>query len=46
VTTPNGTSLPFRHLCSTARYTQVATNLIAGTSGPFDRFSLTVILPD
>jgi integrase/recombinase XerD len=31
---------------STARYTQVATNLIAGTSSPFDRFSLRVIPPD
>ena len=30
-------------LASTARYAQVATNLIAGTPSPFDRLSLTVI---
>jgi len=33
-------------LSSTARYAQVATNLIASTPSPFDRLSLTVIPPD
>src|SRR6185312_5351094 len=33
-------------LASTARYAQVATNLISGTSSPFDRLSLTVVPPE
>lgn len=33
-------------LATTARYTQVATNLIAGTPSPFDRLSLEVIPPE
>ena len=33
-------------LSTTARYAQVATNLIAGTPSPFDRLSLAVIPPD
>ena len=32
-------------LASTARYAQVATNLIAGTPSPFDRLSLVVVPP-
>ena len=34
------------HLETTARYAQVATNLIAGTPSPFDRLSLEVIPPE
>jgi integrase/recombinase XerD len=33
-------------LASTARYAQVATNLIAGTPSPFDRLSLVVVPPE
>jgi integrase/recombinase XerD len=33
-------------LDTTARYAQVATNLIAGTPSPFDRLSLELIAPD
>jgi integrase/recombinase XerD len=33
-------------LASTARYAQVATNLISGTPSPFDRLSLTVVPPE
>jgi site-specific recombinase XerD len=32
-------------LGSTARYAQVATNLLASTPSPFDRLSITVIPP-
>jgi integrase/recombinase XerD len=34
------------HLETTARYAQVATNLIAGTPSPFDRLSLELLPPD
>jgi len=34
------------HLSTTARYAQVATNLIAGTTSPLDRLSLAVTPPD
>ncbi|MBA0085734.1 MAG: site-specific integrase [Acidobacteria bacterium Pan2503] len=34
------------HLGSTARYAQVATNLIAGTRSPFDRLALELMPPD
>jgi integrase/recombinase XerD len=34
------------HLSTTARYAQVATNLIAGTISPLDRLSLAVTPPD
>ena len=34
------------HLSTTARYAQVATNLIAGTTSPLDRLSLVVTPPD
>ena len=34
------------HLSTTARYTQVATNLIARTTSPLDRLSLVVTPPD
>ncbi|MCP1835614.1 site-specific recombinase XerD [Bradyrhizobium sp. USDA 4532] len=34
------------YLGSTARYAQVATNLLARTTSPFDRLSITVIPPD
>ena len=33
-------------LGSTARYAQVATNLIAGTGSPFDQLAVEVISPD
>jgi site-specific recombinase XerD len=33
-------------LASTARYAQVATNLISSTTSPFDRLSLTVVPPE
>ena len=34
------------HLSTTARYAQVATNLIAGTMSPLDRLNLAVTPPD
>jgi integrase/recombinase XerD len=34
------------NLSSTARYAQVATNLIAGTTSPLDRLSLAVTPPE
>lgn len=33
-------------LGSTARYAQVATNLIASTASPFDRLTVQIIPPD
>ncbi len=37
--------LGHRRLSTTARYTQVATTLIAGTESPLDRLSLAVTPP-